>query len=115
MDNLQLEHILRIADTIENNGGWRIAAIHIRALVEEYRELRDSPQKADHFYEPIDEVARDKTLRVIANMVPQPRTVPKCIICDDTGSLPGGSGPSCDGICRDCDAAESVAYAWEAV
>lgn len=32
---------------------------------------------------------------------------PKCFVCDDTGKLPGGSGPSCDGICRDCSAADA--------
>ncbi len=28
-------------------------------------------KRSDHFYEPVDEAARAKTLRVIANMVPQ--------------------------------------------
>ena len=46
--------------------------------------------------------------------VPQKGTVPKCIVCDDTGSLPGGSGPSCDGICRDCDACAHCGHVHEA-
>lgn len=40
----------------------------------EHFDWQSTPQKGDHFYEPVDEAAQDKTLRVIANMVPQKGT-----------------------------------------
>ena len=53
MTNADLMEILTVADTIENNGGWHIAAVKLRAFVGEYKrqteELKECRKVRDEW------------------------------------------------------------------
>jgi len=51
-----------------------VPSMEVKAFLRNLAYMGKTPQNGlapDHFYEPIDQAAQDKTLKVIVNMVPQ--------------------------------------------